>query len=477
MPDYLLELSKNPAARNAVKKLNLPLPLPENLKRITGPWPEQPLADLVVDVGHLPKSALAPFLAKALCSAGATVYASGSDSQFAHYQDSATAWGRIAKIVEADAKPTGYKAHALVFDVTGAQGPEDLKAMYAFYNARLRSLASSGRVLICARPFGNAKDLGAAVASRAVEGFMRSVGKEIGKKGATATLLYVDEGAEERLIPVARFFLSHASAYVSGQPVHISGAVAAPKGYSNTRSLDGKTALVTGAAQGIGRQIAIRLALEGARVICMDRPAEEKATAELARQIKGSALHLDITDKDAAKVMADHVAKHGKKLDALIHNAGVTRDKMLVNMDEQRWDMAMTINLMAVMETTDSLLPLMPTDARIVCLSSIAGIAGNPGQTNYAASKAGIIGMVKALAPSFAKKGICINAVAPGFIETRMTAAIPLTTREAGRRLCSLGQGGLPEDVAQVVTFLSTPQASGITGEAIRICGQNFIGA
>jgi 3-oxoacyl-[acyl-carrier protein] reductase len=116
-------------------------------------------------------------------------------------------------------------------------------------------------------------------------------------------------------------------------------------------------------------------------------------------------------------------------------------------------------------------------EGRVVCLSSIGGIAGNVGQTNYGASKAALIGYVKAEAPKLAGRGICINAVAPGFIETRMTAAMPFMIREAGRRMNSLSQGGKPEDVAELITFLSTPGAAGVTGNVIRVCGQSLIGA
>ncbi|HVK65436.1 MAG TPA: SDR family oxidoreductase, partial [Polyangium sp.] len=152
-------------------------------------------------------------------------------------------------------------------------------------------------------------------------------------------------------------------------------------------------------------------------------------------------------------------------------------DKTIGRMSEKQWDEVLAVNLGAVVRTHEALEPLLREGGRVVCLSSIAGIAGNVGQSAYAASKAGILGLVAGLAPILAERGITVNAVAPGFIETRLTAAIPVAVREAGRRLAALGQGGLPEDVAEVITFLASPGAAGITGRTVRVCGGALIGA
>jgi 3-oxoacyl-[acyl-carrier protein] reductase len=148
-------------------------------------------------------------------------------------------------------------------------------------------------------------------------------------------------------------------------------------------------------------------------------------------------------------------------------------------MPEHFWNMVLQINLASIVRI-DAELHAQKTlrdEGRIVVLSSIGGIAGNVGQTNYGATKAGLIGYVRAEAPKLAPRGIAINAVAPGFIETRMTAAMPFVIREAGRRMNSLSQGGQPQDVAEAITFLSTPGAGGITGQVLRVCGQSLIGA
>jgi 3-oxoacyl-[acyl-carrier protein] reductase len=249
-------------------------------------------------------------------------------------------------------------------------------------------------------------------------------------------------------------------------------------GGTNRDRLDGKVALVTGAARGIGAATAKLLAGEGAHVVCLDRPADDQLVSQVARDIGGSVLLVDVTDPEApAKIAAALADAHGG-VDIVVHNAGVTRDKTLANMKRELWDSAIDINLAAVARITDALLDgVLRDDGRIICLSSVAGIAGNMGQTNYAASKAGIIGFVEAQAAALAKRGITVNAIAPGFIETRLTMAIPVMIREVGRRLAALGQGGLPQDVGEAITFLSTPASVGLTGTVLRVCGGAFIGA
>ncbi len=243
--------------------------------------------------------------------------------------------------------------------------------------------------------------------------------------------------------------------------------------------LGGKVALVTGAARGIGEATAELLAAEGAHVVCLDRPADDGPCSKVAQRIGGSVLLLDITDEDAPARIANELEQRFGGVDVVVHNAGVTRDKTLGRMQPDAWDMAVDINLGAVIRITDRLLDdeVLRPGGRIICLSSVSGIAGNRGQTNYSASKAGIVGFVKALAPSVADKGITVNAIAPGFIETRLTSAMPVAIREVARRMSAVGQGGKPEDVGQAITFLATPGAVGVTGATVRVCGGALIGA
>jgi 3-oxoacyl-[acyl-carrier protein] reductase len=244
--------------------------------------------------------------------------------------------------------------------------------------------------------------------------------------------------------------------------------------------------VVTGAARGIGASIAEVFARDGATVVCLDVPAQGEALAATSNRIGGLALQLDITAPDAPVRLLDYLASRHGGVDVVVHNAGVTRDKLLVNMDAAKWDAVLAVNLRAQLNLNGALLggvdgerresPLR-AGGRLVSVSSTMGIAGNRGQTNYAASKAGIIGMVRALAPAAAERGVTVNAVAPGFIETEMTGAMPFGTREAGRRINSLRQGGLPVDVAETIAWLSQPGSAGVNGQVVRVCGQSMIGA
>jgi 3-oxoacyl-[acyl-carrier protein] reductase len=241
----------------------------------------------------------------------------------------------------------------------------------------------------------------------------------------------------------------------------------------------GPVALVTGAARGIGAAIVDVLARDGATIICLDVPSASDDLAAVTNAVGGSAIQLDLTAPDATGVLVDFVsARHGQ-LDIVVHNAGITRDKTIANMTVDQWESVLDVNLIAPLRVNSALLDanLIPAGGRIIEVSSVTGIAGNRGQTNYATSKAGVIGAVEAQAALLAEHGITINAVAPGFIETAMTAAMPLFLREAGRRMNSLSQGGLPVDVAETIAWLAAPGSGGVTGNVVRVCGQSLLGA
>jgi len=230
-----------------------------------------------------------------------------------------------------------------------------------------------------------------------------------------------------------RFILSGKSAYVDGQVFRVSADDSAPPADWD-KPLDGKVAIVTGAARGIGATIAEVFARDGANVVCIDieGPAgASDALSQTASKVGGTALTLDVTAEEAVDKITEHLREnHGGHADILVNNAGITRDKLLANMDEARWDSVVAVNLLAPLRLTEGLVDngTLSEGGRVIGLSSMAGIAGNRGQTNYAATKAGMIGLTEALAPVLADKGITINAVAPGFIETKMTEAIPLAT-------------------------------------------------
>ena len=210
----------------------------------------------------------------------------------------------------------------------------------------------------------------------------------------------------------------------------------------------------------------------------LDIPPMADDLNQVAEQIGGDTLELDITADDAPATIAAKAKAIGG-YDVVVHNAGVTRDKMLGNMPEKFWDMVLNINIASQLRINEKLLADggMGEGGRIISISSIAGIAGNLGQTNYGASKAAVIGMIDAYKDEYAEKGITINAVAPGFIETQMTAAIPFTIREAGRRMNAMNQGGQPVDVAETIAFFASPASQGLTGNVVRVCGQMLLGA
>jgi 3-oxoacyl-[acyl-carrier protein] reductase len=389
--------------------------------------------------------------------------------------------GRLGPQLERVLASTGARSadadgevKALVFDATGIADSAQLVELQRFFHPSVGRVQRSGRIIVLGTPPGGLP-AGQATAQRALEGFTRSLGKEIGR-GITVQLVYVADGAESALDSTVRFLLSPRSAYVSGQVIRVgTGALPTPR-IDWERPLAGKTTLVTGASRGIGAAIAGVLHRDGAKLVLLDVPALGKDLGRVAAELEAETIELDITASDAPLRIAERLADG---VDVVVHNAGVTRDRTLAKMPEERWSSLMEINLSSAERIDDELLArdLLRANGRIVCVSSMSGIAGNSGQTNYATSKAGVIGMVEALAAILAERGATINAVAPGFIETRMTAKMPLALREAGRRMNSMSQGGLPADVAEAIAWLASPASSGVNGNVVRVCGQSLLGA
>lgn len=459
MPDLLQQFLTSPIGKQVTDLLSVPTP-PE-LRRYE---PGQPLAHGPVLVVGAPGGAVRGSVADLLASADVDVR---------------TELPAADDAPEAAGDTTQERFAAVLLDATGIERSSDLGYLHELLHPVLRRILPSGRIVVFGRPPEDASDPHARAAQRALEGAVRSLGKEA-RGGTTAQLVQVVAGAEGDLEAAVRFLVSARSAYVSGQVLRVG---AAPTGAATTldwdRPLADQVALVTGASRGIGAAIARVLARDGAHVVCLDVPAQGDALQRVANEVGGTTLQLDITGEDAPRRLADHLRERHDGVDVVVHNAGITRDRTLANMDRSWWDATIAVNLTSQERIDDALLgdDVLHAGGRIVCVSSMAGIAGGKGQTNYAASKAGVIGHVEALAATLAERDGSINAVAPGFIETDMTAAMPLVPREFGRRLNSLSQGGLPVDVAEAIAFFASPAAVGCNGNVLRVDGQHLIGA
>ena len=468
MSDRYLDFINSPVGQMVAKNLGLPAPQP--LERHEE---GKPVVSGDVLLGAAAGSDLTTTIAGILGKFKANVFANFDSGVHA-----AAAAANLSIQAYAASAEDKQKFKALVFDASGITRSDDLIALHSFFSPVIRKIAFSGRIIVIGRTPELLDNPKHATAQRALEGFVRAIAKEV-KKGCNAQLIYVAPGAEQGLESSLRFFISPKSAYVSGQVVRLSNTGIAGETPDWNRPLNGKVALVTGASRGIGAAIAHTLARDGAHVICLDVPQQEADLHQVAGEIGGSVLALDITSAEAPGRIAEHCKNAHGGLDIIVHNAGVTRDKTLANMKEQLWNMVININLSSEERINDELLAqnVIRPNGRVICVSSISGIAGNMGQTNYAVSKAGVIGLVNSSVPALQAKGITINAVAPGFIETQMTAAIPFAIREAGRRMNSMSQGGLPVDVAETIAWYASPASNAVNNNIVRVCGQSLIGA
>ncbi|MCO7238018.1 MULTISPECIES: 3-oxoacyl-ACP reductase [unclassified Aeromicrobium] len=447
MSDRYQDLAHNPIGKFLVK--NLGLPNPPYLERYEG----GPLVQGSVLTGSATQGDVAKAVTAAL---------------------------KALKVEATGVPAQGKRYKGLVFDATGIADAAGLVALQEFFTPVLRQLQGSGRVVVVGTVPEQAGSEGARVAQRALEGFTRSLAKEVGG-GSTANLVYLAPGAETSLASTLGFFLSPKSAYVSGQVVRIgtTGITSVTDPVDLEKPLAGKVALVTGASRGLGEADMRTLARDGATVIGLDVPPLEADLKALADELGGGYIVGDITAEDAPATIAAYVKENYGSVDVVVHNAGITRDKRLRNMKPENWQLVVDISVGAPQRITDELLAqgLINEGGTVIGIASIAGIAGNNGQTNYASAKAGVIGWIQALAERVAGDGITANVVAPGFMETEMVKTIPLGIREAGRRMNSMSQGGQPVDVAEAIAWFANPGSGAVSGNVLGVNGQMLLGA
>jgi 3-oxoacyl-[acyl-carrier protein] reductase len=362
---------------------------------------------------------------------------------------------------------------ALIVDGRNVSNPAALKAFYNELQEGVKTIGLNGKVLICSVQPELISEVPHSTFQRSLEGISRSLAKELGARGTTVNLLKLPPNVDLKdYLTIKEFFTSGRSAFISGQAVSVNGATGAG------RELSEKVCVVTGGAGGIGSPTVKRLASEGATVIIADMPQMEER-AKLLLNDKVSFMGADLTNEEARKQLLEKIKTEHGRIDVLINNAGITRDKTLKNMPEHYWDQVIAINLTAVINLTEDALSmgLISEGGRIISTSSISGIAGNFGQTNYTATKAALIGYSAARSKELKANGITVNAIAPGYIETDMVKTMPLMTRIFAERLTSLAQAGKPEDIAEAMAFLSHPGAQAINGQVLRVCGGSFLGA
>lgn len=476
--DLLLKLSQNPALRPWIAKLGLPTPLLLD-RGAEGRFSMPPLANRPVTLLAPPYKAHPALASMLVQRLGAHLAENGASNV----------------VVDATAVRTPADVSALAMEVLQPLALQKMK---------------HGRVVFLTQTTPD--HVMSTALSSGVAALVRSLAKEMGATGTTVNVVKM-LGAScfsntSNLAPVAwplAFLLLPDAAFISGQEVTVdlsSSITTTTEAWlaslasfsSNKGLLDGKVCLVTGASRGIGKAISTRLAADGARVLGVDMPNTAPQLEALMEELGGVPFLQDVTQEAAPLQLRDFVVdKGGGKLDCLVHNAGLTRDKTLRRMSTEQFQQVVRVNVEAVLRINRAFglgygsdgseenqpVALLNPNGRILLLASINGIAGAFGQTNYSFTKAALMGYAQSFAPLLAAQGppgATINAIAPGFIETDMTKAIPAMGKFMGRRANAFSQGGLPEDIAAAAAFLCCDGAAGVTGQTLRVCGLNAVG-
>lgn len=368
------------------------------------------------------------------------------------------------------------RIHAIVFDASELTRSEDLIALYQLFHPIIEKLAPGAKVLLTGKPPQDCRSPEAAATQEALQGFVRSLAKEVGpKQAATVNLVYLHRPAACDLSSTLAYFLTGASAYVSGQAITLQPQHE-PVTLENA-PLAGKVALITGASQGLGTAIAEVLHAQGAKIIGVDPEPIRMRLKSVMRSVRGRSLSLDLTSSSAVSSLKDYLVKEDTLLDIVVHTSALTTDTPLGKLTPAQWSQVLDSHLGRTTRLTGQLLEsdLIASQGRIICLGTLPGLAGQYGQTHHATATAGLSGYIRHLSHHL-PAGITANVVVPGFIESEWTQTMPFTSRELSRRLNSLGQGGLPVDIGNAVAYLSHPASEGVSGQTLRVCGQNLLG-
>ena len=483
--------SLNPNVRKLLQRVPLPISLPTPLRRSAGRTTPNELHGTRAVVTRL-RDALDLALAQAVQHAGAAVTvvdATGETTLTGRIVDGggqlvpATAdlpGGILSAIVQSGA--TGDRRPVtLIHRVTRPHGNdvavnETTDALLGVGHAAA-SLPPNSRLLLVLGPDLREDSLGGLMTA-ATQGFMRSTFKELGKSGSTCHLIRAEDAQSAGAL--AAFLASPRAAFLSGLDLVAQKSLAGDA--AEVPALEGKVILVTGAARGIGAAIAERLALEGAHVWINDIAQSQAAAADTVAQIRARGgraefVAADVGTLSGAQAIADAIAKGEGRIDGVIHNAGITRDRTLRKMSVAQWRQVLQVNFGAMYLVQNALAPILQPGASMVLMSSVMGIAGNFGQTNYSTSKSAVIELAKQWACDGYGRGLRANAIAPGFILTDMTAQMPVINREMAKQLTAMLQPGLPLDVADLACFLVGAQSRGLTGQVLRCDGGMAFGA
>ncbi len=483
--------SLNPNVRKLLQRVPLPISLPTPLRRGAGRTRANELTGTRAVLTHL-RDGLDLALAQAMQAAGAAVTIvdpAGETTLTGRLVDgggqlvpaTADLPGGVLNAIAQSGATGDRRPLTLIHRVTRPHGDdlavnEATDGLLAVGHAAAH-LPPNSRLLLVLGPDLRKDNLGALMIA-ATHGFARSAFKEMGKNGGTCHVIRAEDA--QAAAELATFLAGPRSAFVSGLDLVAQKSLAGDA--TAVPTLDGKVILVTGAARGIGAAIAERLALEGAHVWINDIAQAQAAAADTVAQIRARGGHADFVAADVgtlsgAQAIADAIGKDAGRVDGVIHNAGITRDRTLKKMSVAHWRQVLQVNFGAMHLVQTALSPILSDGASMVLMSSVMGISGNFGQTNYSASKSAVIELAKQWACEGHARGLRANAIAPGFILTEMTAQMPVINREMAKQLTAMLQPGLPLDVAELACFLVGAQSRGVTGQVLRCDGGMAFGA